>query len=114
MIFLISSDQIRRSIFRSFYQAQQQAAFEQISAFLEQGVWFDGLFTGNDLMAFGAIEASQQRGIRVPEDVSVVGYDDIQAASYFNPKINYRPSGQAVAWPKATELLMKLMTGELR
>jgi len=45
------------------------------------------LFAFNDLMAFGAITALCGMGLRVPEDVSVVGYDDIQLSSFFNPPL---------------------------
>ncbi len=45
------------------------------------------LFAFNDLMAFGAITALCGMGVRVPEDVSVVGYDDIQLSSFFNPPL---------------------------
>lgn len=93
-------------------QANQQAAYEQIKALIEQGIAFDGLFAGNDLMAFGAIEALREKGFRVPQDVSVVGYDDIQAASYFSPKLTTVRQDKQALGQKATELLMRLMKGE--
>ncbi len=45
----------------------------------------DSIFALNDLMAFGAIKALREFGIRVPEDISVVGYDDSEYAKYHNP-----------------------------
>ena len=48
---------------------------------------FTALFAYNDISAIGAIAAFQENGIRVPEDVSVVGFDDIQAANYINPPL---------------------------
>lgn len=92
--------------------AQLQNAYEKIKALIEQGIAFDGVFAGNDLMAFGAIEALREKGIRVPYDVSVVGYDDIQAAAYSNPKLTTVRQDKQVLGQKATELLMKLMKGE--
>ena len=47
----------------------------------------DGLFASNDLMAIGAIRALVEKGRRVPEDISVVGYDDSSYARYFSPSI---------------------------
>jgi DNA-binding LacI/PurR family transcriptional regulator len=46
---------------------------------------FTALFAFNDICAMGAIRALREAGMRVPEDVSVVGFDDIDAASYQNP-----------------------------
>jgi LacI family transcriptional regulator len=45
------------------------------------------IFACNDLMAVGAIAASLEHGYRVPQDISVIGYDDIPLASYANPKL---------------------------
>ena len=46
---------------------------------------FTALFAFNDISAIGAIRALREAGRRVPEDVSVVGFDDIQSAAYQNP-----------------------------
>jgi DNA-binding LacI/PurR family transcriptional regulator len=48
---------------------------------------FTALFAFNDISAIGAIRALREFGIGVPEDVSVVGFDDIQSASYQNPAL---------------------------
>jgi DNA-binding LacI/PurR family transcriptional regulator len=46
---------------------------------------FTAIFAFNDISAIGAIRALRERELRVPEDVSVVGFDDIQSAAYQNP-----------------------------
>ena len=46
------------------------------------------VFVCNDLMAIGAMEAVQQRGLRIPEDMSIVGFDDIPAASWVRPRLS--------------------------
>lgn len=51
---------------------------------LEQAPDLDAVFVNSDLMAIGAIEAIQKTGKRVPEDVAVVGYDDLSIAMYNN------------------------------
>jgi LacI family transcriptional regulator len=48
---------------------------------------FTALFAYNDISAIGSIRAFQEHGLRVPEDVSVVGFDDIQSAAYINPPL---------------------------
>jgi LacI family transcriptional regulator len=45
------------------------------------------IFASNDLSAFGAIEAIRQHGLRIPDDISVVGFDDIPQASLVYPKL---------------------------
>jgi LacI family transcriptional regulator len=45
------------------------------------------VFVCNDLMAIGAMEAVQQRGLRIPEDIAIVGFDDIPAASWIRPRL---------------------------
>ena len=46
---------------------------------------FTALFAFNDISAIGAIQALREAGRRIPEDVSVVGFDDIQSAAFQNP-----------------------------
>jgi DNA-binding LacI/PurR family transcriptional regulator len=48
---------------------------------------FTALFAFNDISAMGAIHALREAGLRVPENVSVVGFDDIQSAAYQHPSL---------------------------
>lgn len=48
---------------------------------------FTAVFAFNDISAIGAIRALREAGLRVPEDVSVLGFDDIYAAAYHNPAL---------------------------
>jgi LacI family repressor for deo operon, udp, cdd, tsx, nupC, and nupG len=59
-----------------------QAAAERL---LDRGV--TGILCGSDLMALGAIRAARARGLRVPEDVSVIGYDDSPLIAYTDPPL---------------------------
>ena len=52
---------------------------------IESGARFTALFAFNDISAIGAMRAFLDAGLRVPEDVSVVGFDDIQSAAFHNP-----------------------------
>ena len=54
---------------------------------LARGFTFTALFAFDDASAIGAIRAFLDAGLRVPEDVSVVGFDDIQTAAYHNPRL---------------------------
>jgi len=48
---------------------------------------FTALFAFNDISAIGAIRALRESGLRVPQDVSVVGFDDILSAAFQNPSL---------------------------
>jgi LacI family transcriptional regulator len=48
---------------------------------------FTALFAYNDMSAIGAIRALREHGLRVPEDVSVIGFDDIPGAAFYTPSL---------------------------
>ena len=64
----------------SGYRLGQQLAADRSSG-------FTALFSGNDQMALGAMHAFTQAGIRIPNDVSVIGFDDIPEAEHFSPPL---------------------------
>jgi DNA-binding LacI/PurR family transcriptional regulator len=61
---------------------------EAMRRLLDTGVQFDGLFAMNDELAFGALRVLQDRGIRVPDDVAVIGFDDVDEAPYSIPSLS--------------------------
>ena len=63
---------------------QGQRAAEQL---LESGESFDAIFASTDLIAIGAMRALRDAGVRIPEDVSVVGFDDMPLAAYVSPAL---------------------------
>ena len=48
---------------------------------------FTGVLAFNDISAIGAIRALREHGLQVPQDVSIIGFDDITAAEYHNPAL---------------------------
>jgi len=56
-------------------------------ALMESREPFDAIFAANDMMAIGAIEALTEQGINIPDDVAVVGYDDIRMAGWYKPAL---------------------------
>lgn len=63
-----------------------EAGYTMTNELLEKRIEFDGLFCGNDLMAFGALKALAEHGISVP-DVGVVGFDDIYFSALIAPPL---------------------------
>jgi len=64
------------------------AAEAAVTRLLGRGVAFDGIFAASDLIALGAIRAIRRAGLSVPEDVSVVGYDDILLSQLSVPALS--------------------------
>jgi LacI family repressor for deo operon, udp, cdd, tsx, nupC, and nupG len=58
--------------------------YQAIQDLLADGVKFSAVFAHNDRMAVGAIKALKENGCQIPEDVSVVGFDDMPLASYYD------------------------------
>jgi DNA-binding LacI/PurR family transcriptional regulator len=64
-----------------------QLAHEATRELLSRGERFTALFAYNDISAIGAIRAIGELGLRVPQDVSVIGFDDIRDAAYHVPSL---------------------------
>jgi DNA-binding LacI/PurR family transcriptional regulator len=70
------------------------------------------VFAANDHLALGILRALHERGLRVPDDISVVGFDDVPEAGYFIPPLTtVRPDFHAVAERALTLLLLQIEAG---
>jgi DNA-binding LacI/PurR family transcriptional regulator len=65
-----------------------EAIQREVQQLLKQRVDFDAIVCASDLMAMQVISALRLAGLRVPEDVRVVGYDDIALAAHFHPPLS--------------------------
>ncbi len=70
------------------------------------------VFACNDLMAIGALEAVQQQGLRVPEDVAIVGFDDIPAASWVRPRLTTIAQSPGKMGAELADALFERIEGE--
>lgn len=83
-----------------------------VERILDAGVDLDGLFVASDLMARGVLSVLAARGIRVPEDIAIVGFDDSPVATAVSPRLTTvrqpsRAQGSAMA-----DILLRLLAGE--
>jgi DNA-binding LacI/PurR family transcriptional regulator len=75
--------------------------FRAVREFLDSGIEVDALFAVTDVLAIGAMHAIADSGRRVPQDISVVGFDDLPRAAYANPPLttiqqNIREAGEGL------------------
>ncbi len=67
------------------------------------------VFAGSDLMAIGAMKAIREAGLRVPDHIAVIGFDDIEFASYVRPALSTVKQEGEVMGKKAARELLKLI-----
>jgi LacI family transcriptional regulator/LacI family repressor for deo operon, udp, cdd, tsx, nupC, and nupG len=71
----------------SYGPVTYEAGYEATKKFIEKGRPFTAIFAYSDEIAIGAMAALYDAGIRVPEDVSILGFDDLQIASRIRPAL---------------------------
>ncbi len=76
-------------------------------ALLEGREPFTALVAGNDQMALGAIRALRQRGRRVPQDISITGFDNIPEAAYFDPPLTTVWQDFSMVGQRSVEMLIE-------
>ena len=72
----------------------------------------NAVFAANDLMAMGALIAIAEAGLRVPEDIAMVGFDDIPAARLVNPPLTTVTQFQDQIGRRATQMLFDRINGQ--
>lgn len=64
-----------------------QDAYAATSGLIDRGLEFDGMFALSDVIAIGAMRALLDHGLRIPQDVAVVGFDGLLESSYLHPRL---------------------------
>jgi LacI family transcriptional regulator len=88
-----------------------EAGRASVTRALATGLAFDCVFAHNDLSAAGALRAIHDAGLRVPDDVAVVGFDDVPLASYTEPTLTTVHQPLREMGERATRFLMALLDG---
>jgi DNA-binding LacI/PurR family transcriptional regulator len=92
--------------------SSEQSGAEAARELVERHERFDGIVAASDLIAIGALHAVQEAGLDVPHDVSIVGYDDLPAASMVNPPLTTVAQDTWLAGEKLVDSLLRLVHGE--
>jgi DNA-binding LacI/PurR family transcriptional regulator len=79
---------------------------------INSGKEFTAVFCASDLMAVGAVEMFDSIGLKVPEDISMVGFDDITLAQYMNPKLTTIRQDREKIGESAANVLVNLINGQ--
>jgi DNA-binding LacI/PurR family transcriptional regulator len=87
-------------------------AYRLTRAMLKKADPPDGIFAASDLIALGAIRALTEAGLRVPQDVSLVGFDDLPLASYSQPSLTTIRQDLTLAARLLVDHLLKLVEGK--
>ncbi|MEG9414885.1 substrate-binding domain-containing protein [Vibrio cholerae] len=64
-----------------------EGGYQAFKKLYQRGKLPSALFVSNDMMAMGVIQAASQRGFRVPDDLSLIGYDDVHIAKFMTPAL---------------------------
>ncbi|HCM0815806.1 TPA: substrate-binding domain-containing protein [Vibrio parahaemolyticus] len=64
-----------------------EGGYQAFKKMAERGTLPSSIFVSNDMMAMGVINAANELGIKVPDDLSVIGYDDIHIAKFMSPSL---------------------------
>ncbi|MCM0618788.1 LacI family DNA-binding transcriptional regulator [Nocardioides bruguierae] len=84
---------------------------EAMREVVARGVTFDGVVAFNDSLALGAMRVLLDAGLRVPEDVAIIGFDDVDETRYSQPTLSTIDPGRAEIARRAVEVLVERMNG---
>jgi DNA-binding LacI/PurR family transcriptional regulator/signal transduction histidine kinase/ActR/RegA family two-component response regulator len=86
----------------------QRGGYLAVETLLNAGTTFDAVLAANDDMAFGAIRALREHGLRVPRDISVTGFDDLRSARLSSPPL----TSVSQPFDELAERALKIVIGQ--
>ena len=87
----------------------EQAGYEAAKTLIARELAFDAIFAASDLIAIGAMHALKEHGLRVPEDVAVVGFDGTPMARFSNPPLTTVVQDTSMAGELLVDSLLQLV-----
>lgn len=88
-----------------------ESGYDAIVALERANVQYSGVLAANDLMALGAIRALREFSYRIPEDVEVIGFDNIPFAAYCDPPLTTIQQPTSMMGRKACEMILQMIRG---
>jgi DNA-binding LacI/PurR family transcriptional regulator len=97
----------------SISQGLPNKGYREMKALLDRGVAFDAVFCVSDRSAFGALQALQESGLRVPQDVAVIGFDNVAQSAHTSPPLTTIDVPKRVMGDIAIRRLHDLIMGNI-
>lgn len=91
---------------------EPEDGYESMNKILKQDKLPTAIFCCNDVMALGAISAIAEKGLRVPDDISVIGYDDIHASRFYAPPLTTIHQSKRRLGKQAVNLLLERISNK--
>ena len=82
---------------------------QAVEKLFEQYPEMDSIFVGNDQMALGVIQVANQKGLRIPQDLGIVGFDNLPESAFFNPPLTTIEQDQYTIGKVAVEEMIKII-----
>jgi LacI family transcriptional regulator len=90
----------------------REGGYKATKKLLEKGEEFTAIFASNDQMAIGAVRAIKEQGLKIPDNISIIGFDNIEASSIIDPPLTTVMQPIYEMGKKATEILIRLINEE--
>ena len=90
----------------------EHSGVEAMTSMLDDGEKFSAVFCANDEMAYGALQAARTRGVRVPEELAIVGFDDFGLARVLDPPLTTIRAPAREMGRRAAEFLFEVIDGD--
>ncbi|KLN66633.1 substrate-binding domain-containing protein [Vibrio sp. VPAP30] len=88
-----------------------EGGYDAFNKMVAKGPLPSAIFVCNDMMAMGVINAANEQGIRIPQDLSIIGYDDIHIAKFMSPSLSTIHQPKYRLGKAAVEALLKKLDG---
>ncbi|WP_028117318.1 LacI family DNA-binding transcriptional regulator [Ferrimonas senticii] len=89
----------------------ENAGYHAVNQLFDDNIRFDAIFAASDLIAIGAMQGIKERGLKIPADIAVVGFDDIQVAQFTSPPLTTVRQDPHLAGEALVESLVQQIAG---
>lgn len=89
-----------------------ESGYKAVLQLEREGIRYSAILAANDMMALGALNALKELAYRVPEEVELIGFDNITFSQYFDPPLSTIQQPTVEMGSKATEMLLRVIDGQ--
>ncbi|MFN2146368.1 MAG: LacI family DNA-binding transcriptional regulator, partial [Anaerolineales bacterium] len=89
-----------------------ESGYAQMKSLLDSALSMTAVFVASDVVAFGAMAAIRERGLRIPQDIAMVGFDDVPLARFVEPYLSTIRLPASELSQRCFDILIQLIQGE--